>query len=258
MQIAGRGVGKIAGSVLHRRNYTAARNMLRVYEHPVDIFRRYLTSSGEYPTTVRVRTPQGWVALRLYSSHDVLTVNEIFCRTDYHADATDRVIVDFGSNIGISAAYFLSRSPEAYTYLFEPLPRNVTRLQENLRPFEGRYTLQEVAVGAVAGEVEFGFEESGRYGGVNAEFGSSLTVTCVNSQQVLRDVIDKHGQIDILKIDIEGLEAAVIANIPVDLARNIKKIYVEYLFDENPLAETHTLRHYGGISQIIRRPDVGR
>ncbi|MGU3500130.1 FkbM family methyltransferase [Mycobacterium sp. C31M] len=253
MQIAGRGVGKIAGSVLHRRNYTAARNMLRVYEHPVAIFKQYVTGSGTYPSTVRVKTPQGWVALRLYSSHDLLTVNEIFCRSDYAADATDRVIVDFGSNIGISAAYFLSRTPQAHTYLFEPLPRNVTRLRENLKPFEDRYTLQEVAVGAADGEVEFGFEETGRYGGVNAELGNSLTVTCVNSQQILRDVIEKHGQIDILKIDIEGLEAAVIGNIPVDVAQKIDKLYVEYLFDENPLAQTHDLAHYGGIAQFTRR-----
>lgn len=253
MQIAGRGVGKIAGSVLHRRNYIAARNMLRVYEHPVQIFRQYLTGSGTYPTTVRVRTPMGWVALRLYSSHDLLTVNEIFCRTDYQADAQDRVIVDFGSNIGISAAYFLSRSPDAHTYLFEPLPRNVTRLQENLRPFEDRYTLQQVAVGASAGEVEFGFEETGRYGGVNAEFGNSLTVTCVEAQQVLRDVVDKHGQVDVLKIDIEGLEAAVIDNIPADLAQKIKKLFVEYSFEQNPLAGTHTMHYYGSITQFIRR-----
>lgn len=252
MQIAGRGVSKIAGSVLHRRNYIAARNMLRVFEHPVQVLRRYLTGSGEYPSTLRVRTPLGWVSLQLYSPHDLLTVNEIFCRSDYYAGARDRVIVDFGSNIGISAAYFLSRNPDAFAYLFEPLPRNVTRLQDNLRPFEDRYTLQEVAVGATAGEVEFGWEETGRYGGVNAELGNSLTVTCVNSQQILRDVAEKHGHIDILKIDIEGLEAAVIGNIPVDLARKIDKLYVEYIFEENPLAETHTMAHWGGIAQFTR------
>ncbi|MGK2865732.1 MAG: FkbM family methyltransferase [Mycobacterium sp.] len=250
MQIAGRSVGKIAASVVHRRNYLAARNMLRVYEHPVQVFKRYLTGSGTYPSTIRVRTPLGWVSLQLYTAHDLLTVNEIFCRSDYRADATDRVIVDFGSNIGISAAYFLSRNPDAFTYLFEPLPRNIERLKNNLQPFQNRYTLQEVAVGAVAGEVEFGWEETGRYGGVNAELGNSLTVTCVNSQQILRDVVAKHGHIDILKIDIEGLEAPVIGNIPVDLARNIKKLYVEWLFDENPLAETHTLAHWGGIAQF--------
>ena len=250
MQIAGRGIDKIAGSVVQRRHYTAARNMLRVYQHPIAIFKRYLTGSGTYPTEVRVRTPLGWVALTLYTSHDLLTVNEIFCRSDYHAESSDKIIVDFGSNIGISAAYFLSRDPQAFIYLFEPLPRNIDRLKNNLRSYEGRYELQQVAVGTAEGEVNFGYEETGRYGGVDLEFGDSLTVTCVNSLQVLRDVIAKHGHIDILKIDIEGLEAAVIANIPVDEARKIKKLYVEGLFESNPLNQTHSLQNYGDISQF--------
>ncbi|WP_395307841.1 FkbM family methyltransferase [Mycobacterium sp. AMU20-3851] len=250
MQVAGRSIGKIAGSVLQRRHYVAARNMIKVYEHPVDIFRRYLSGSGDYPTTVRLRTPLGWVSLQLYTAHDLLTVNEIFCRSDYQAGPADRVIVDFGSNIGISAAYFLSRNPDAFVYLFEPLPRNIARLQDNLRPFEGRYALQEVAVSTAEGEVEFGWEETGRYGGVDAAFGNSLTVKSVDSQRVLRDVVDKHGHIDILKIDIEGLESAVINHIPADLAAKIDKLYVEYVFDHNPLATTHTLVQYGDIAQF--------
>lgn len=250
MQVAGRSIGKIAGSVLQRRHYVAARNMVKVYEHPVDIFRRYLTGAGEYPTTVRLRTPLGWVSLRLYTAHDLLTVNEIFCRSDYQAGPDDRVIVDFGSNIGISATYFLSRNPDAFVYLFEPLPRNISRLHDNLRPFEGRYALQEVAVSTSAGEVEFGWEETGRYGGVDAAFGNTLTVKSVDSQQVLRDIVEKHGHIDILKIDIEGLESAVIDHIPVDLAGKIKKLYVEFVFDQNPLAKTHTLLQYGDIAQF--------
>jgi FkbM family methyltransferase len=250
MQIAGRGVSKIAGSVIHRRHYTAARNMLRVFEHPAQVFKHYLTGTGDYPSTVRVRTPSGWVSLQLYTSHDLLTVNEIFCRDDYHAEPADTVIVDFGSNIGISAAYFLSRNPDAFAYLFEPLPRNVSRLHDNLRPFEGRYKLQEVAVGTADGEVEFGWEETGRYGGVNAETGHNLAVSCVDAAQVLTDVIEEHGRIDILKIDIEGLEAAVVDHIPGALAGNIRKLFVEHVFDANPLAQTHTMRHYGDITQF--------
>ena len=57
MQIAGRDTSTIVKSVLDRRHYIAARNMVRLYEHPADMFRRYLTGTGTYPTTVRVRTP---------------------------------------------------------------------------------------------------------------------------------------------------------------------------------------------------------
>lgn len=252
MQLAGRGLRRIAASVAHRRNYTAARNMLRVYQHPAQIFRHYLTGTGSYPSTVRVRTPMGWLALQLYTSHDLLTVNEIFCREDYRAESTDTVIVDFGSNIGISAAYFLSRSPDAFCYLYEPLPRNITRLRENLQPFGDRYALQEVAVGVTDGEVQFGWEETGRYGGVNAQTGHTLTVASTNSRQALDDIVGKHGHIDVLKIDIEGLEGQVVANIPAELARHIGKLFVEYTFDTNPLAETHSMREYGSITQFFR------
>lgn len=251
MQLGGRDLTRVAEAVLQRRHYIAAINMVRLYDHPVDMFRRYLSRGGEYPHTVRVRTPQSEISLRLYSPDDLLTVNEIFCRDDYHADVSDKVIVDFGSNIGISAAYFLTRNPSAYVYLFEPLPTNVTRLRDNLQQFDGRYELQEVAVGLTEGQVEFGWEESGRYGGIDrTTLGNTLTVPCVYSRAVLENVIAKHGRIDILKVDIEGLEPAVIADIPVELARKIKKLYVEERFEANPLPQTHSWVQYGDIAQL--------
>jgi len=253
MQIAGRDISTLAKSLLERRHYVAARNMLRLYDHPARMYVRYFLGTGKYPNTVRVRTPLGWLDLQLYTPHDLLTVNEIFCRDDYPADANDTVIVDFGSNIGISAAYFLSRTPQAYAYLFEPLPANIAKLKDNLRTFEGRYSLAEVAVGPEDGEVQFGWEETGRYGGVNADLGNSLTVMCRSSRTVLEEVIAKHGRIDVLKIDIETLEEAVVNDIPLELASKIKKIYVEFDFPTNPLAQTHTHSQYGIIAHFNRK-----
>ena len=72
------------------------------------------------------------------------TVNEVFCRQDYGADASIRAVVDVGSNIGISALYFLTRSPDCRAWLYEPVPRNVERLRGNLAGYEDRYALREV------------------------------------------------------------------------------------------------------------------
>jgi FkbM family methyltransferase len=252
VQIGSRDAGTVAKSLFDRRHYHAARNMVRLYEKPADMFRRYLTGRGDYPFTAQLKTPSGRLELRLYTPHDVLTVNEIFCREDYRADAEDKVVVDFGSNIGVSAAYFLSRGPNVHAYLFEPLPANVERLHGNLTPFTDRYTLEQVAVGPEEGEVEFGWEETGRYGGVGASTGKTISVMCRNSTKVLEEVIARHGQIDVLKVDIETLEQAVIAGIPPSLARRIGKIYVEYVFDDNPLAGTHSHSQYGDIAQFIR------
>lgn len=255
VQLGGRDVGTVAKSLVERRHYHAALKMVRLYEQPAQMFRRYLTEGGDYPFTARVKTPSGWLNLQLFTPHDVLTVNEIFCREDYLAESDDTIVVDFGSNIGISAAYFLSRGPNVHTYLFEPLPANVERLQTNLAKFGDRYTLEQVAVGPADGEVEFGWEETGRYGGVGAATGHSIVVASRNSTSILDGVISRHGRIDVLKVDIEGLEEAVITGIPSTLARHIRKLYVEYVFDDNPLADTHSLTHYGQIAQFTRLPE---
>lgn len=252
MRIGGRPLSAIAGAPFHRRHYVAAVNMLRIYTRPMEMCRRYLLGLGAYPAAVEVRTPMGNVELIVYSAHDVLTVNEIFCRLDYHADSSDKVFVDFGSNIGISAAYFLTRGPRAFAYLFEPLPQNVERLRRNLSRFEGSYALREVAVAGGEGEVEFGWEETGRYGGIGVKTGRSVKVRCVDSNEVLSQVLEKHGRIDVLKVDVETLEREITERIPADIARRIKRIYVEYPFGGNPLETTHAYRQYSSVAQFQR------
>jgi FkbM family methyltransferase len=253
MRIGGRDLGAIATSVFNRCHYIAAGNMLRVYDNPIEGFSRYLFGLGKYPATILVNTSLGKQRLNVYSHHDVLTINEIFCRHDYPATNADHVIVDFGSNIGISAAYFLTTSPDSHAYLFEPLASNIDKLRLNLEPFDGRYTLHEVAVGLAEGEVEFGFEESGRYGGVGLKTGKYVSVKCLDSNRILENIVAKHGRIDILKIDIETLERQVTQRIPMEIAMKIQKIYVEYKFASNPLEQTHRMTQYASIAQFENR-----
>jgi FkbM family methyltransferase len=176
----------------------------------------------------------------------VQTINEIFLRGDYDAPADGKVIVDFGSNIGISAAFFLSRRPDAVIYCHEPVPRNIERLKQNLAQFGDRVTLAETAVGTENGMVQFGWEPTGRYGGVGRETGAWIEVPCADSNEVLAAIIAKHGRINTLKIDIETLEAAVTSRIPPELSDKIDNVVVEYPFATNPLAATHVMerRHF--------------
>jgi hypothetical protein len=122
MRIGGRRLGTIAGALFQRRHYLALYRAFRVYADPLDALARYLLKRGGYPHRLTVRTPTGPYALTLYSHDDILTVNEIFCRQDYPAGPEDRIVVDFGSNIGISAAYFLTRSTEGHAHLFAGRP----------------------------------------------------------------------------------------------------------------------------------------
>jgi FkbM family methyltransferase len=251
MKIGNRGVELVFSALGKRCHYVAAWNMFRIYQHPLDAFNRYLLGRGDYPAEILIKSSAGNLALSVYSYHDILTVNEIFCRKDYRAFEDDRVIVDFGSNIGISAAYFLTSAPNSFCYLFEPFPVNVDRLEHNLQRFESRYALNEVAVGEQDAQVEFGWEDTGRYGGVGQKTGKYISVPCRDSNRILEEVIARHGKIDILKIDIETLERQVTERIPIEMARVIDRVYVEYRFFSNPLAATHTSRVYGGVTQFV-------
>jgi FkbM family methyltransferase len=252
MLFSGRPASIVMGAAFKRCHYVAAVNMFRVYRKPFEMFRRYLLGQGTYPAVVEVKSPIGELSLNVYSAHDVVTVNEVFCRRDYRAERTDRIFVDFGSNIGISAAYFLSRNSDGFAYLFEPLARNIERLKRNLTRFEGRYELHEVAVGEQEGQVEFGWEETGRYGGVGKRTGQYVSVPCVDSNDALEQILSKHGRIDVLKIDIEALERQITERIPAKLAANILKLFVEFPFEANPLQYTHSHRRYSSVAQFFR------
>jgi len=224
-----------------------------MYEDPLSGLNRYLTGRGTYPCSFKIRTPLGVIAPTLYSHHDMLTVNEVFCRMDYKC-GEPKVVVDFGSNIGISALYFLTRHPDVYCYLFEPLPQNVERLKTNLAHFERRYTLDPIAVGLKDGEVTFGFEPSGRYGGIGLETGASMQVPCRAAKDILADVLDKHERIDVLKVDIEALEKEIVEQIPADMKKRINTILVESSYDNNPYNNIYRFRQYGSIVRFERAP----
>jgi FkbM family methyltransferase len=221
-------------------NYVGVWNALRVYRRPADSLRRYILGSGAYPYVCEVRTPLGDVAVELYSPHDMLTVHEVFCRLDYRTSRTVRTVVDVGSNIGVSALYFLSRNETAFCYLVEPDPR-----KKNLSSYSRRYTLDECAVSDSAGTVRFGIEESGRYGGVGLDLSESIDVRCREINDLLADVISEAGWIDVLKVDTEGLEEQTIRVIRPELLDRVGLIYLESTEPLEPL-------HPGGFVQSRR------
>lgn len=256
MKIGGRSPSTILCSMLQRRHYVALYNTFRKYQHPIEILSRYLLGTGEYPYSVMLKAEKKNFELTAYTKHDILTINEIFCRNDYKTDGQDNIIVDFGSNIGISAAYFLSNNIDSYAYLYEPLPLNTNRLMKNMSSFIGRFTLNEVAVDTKDGLVNFGWEETGRYGGIDANMNNRIKVRCINQSSILKEIIQKHGWIDILKIDVETREEQLVKSISLELAKKIGKIYVEFNFKQNPLIQTHIMRRYGSVTQFFNKTSL--
>jgi len=217
-----------AREIVHRRNYRALLAAARLTPHPVQNMWRYLTASGSYPYSPAVRTPTGVVRPTLDSFHDMMTFNEIFLREDYYLPEDARTVLDLGSNKGISALYFLTRNPDVRVWLYEPVPANVERLRANLDGLEDRYVLDQVAVGTKSGSVSFNIEPTGRYGGIGVATAQAITVACKHINEVLATIFDNETHIDLLKIDIEGLEIAVVEEIDRAYLPRIRTICFEW------------------------------
>jgi FkbM family methyltransferase len=224
-------VQRLRRGILRGTSYRAVMNTMLLSTRPLDTLRRYVSSNGEYPWTLPVRTPTGTVPITLPHPHDLRTVNEVFFRRDYGA-GKPRVVVDIGANIGVSAAYFLTRSTQTRVYCWEPLPTNLETLHLNTRQFADRITVVPHAVAPERGQADFRVEAVGRYSGLAAHYEHDLDTTtrsvwCDAIRDVLGRVLDAEGFIDLVKFDTEGSERALISSVPAAMWPRIGLVHYE-------------------------------
>jgi FkbM family methyltransferase len=221
-----RDIKRKLAAVLRPQHYLSVYNSWIYLDWREFFVRRYVLGLGDYPYVCRIRTPTGTVALTLYCPEDCYTVQEIFGLHCYRAER-EQVFVDFGANIGVSAAYFLSRNPGAFVYCFEPLAENVEKLEANLAPFRGRFFIERVAVADRDGEIEFLVERTGRYSGVDNQSGELRRFDCVDANRVLASILEAHGRIDLLKVDVECAEALFLPRLEPRVVEKLGVVCVE-------------------------------
>lgn len=258
MPLLDRRLSSVLRAPLNPDHYRAALGMTRNYPKPAANAVRYLFGSGTYPYRCRVRTPLGEVAPTLYSPHDMLTMNEVFCREDYRPPSPAPVAVDIGANIGLSALYFLTRAPAVRAYLFEPDPRNLARLRTNLAGYERRYVARELAIASTNGEAALGIEPSGRYGTLgegHPEFppADRIVVRTRAINEALEEILEREQLIDILKIDTEGTEVELVSSIDERLLDRIGSIFFESSSPQPLHASRYELRFSSLTNRLTKR-----
>ncbi|PIQ82517.1 MAG: hypothetical protein COV76_03460 [Candidatus Omnitrophica bacterium CG11_big_fil_rev_8_21_14_0_20_64_10] len=237
--------------------YVAFVNIFLRFERPLEIMARYVFGKGAYPAECAVRTPLGKIKATVYSFHDVITLVECFGKQDYAVPRDIACAVDFGSNIGISALYFLTRNPHVRAELFEPLPQNIERLRRNLSGFEGRYRLHPVAVGLKTGVAAFGIEPTGRYGGLNRKTShGQIEVPVQSVDEILEEILSRQATIDVLKIDVEGMEENILQRLNPRHLDRIHRIFAE---TEDPGSLPGFFRRqYGAVARFNREKAATR
>ena len=162
---------------------------------------------------------------------DLLTVcpqwNEIYIRKSmaFDAPSPNPRILDCGANIGLVTVYLKQRFPGARITAFEADPQIADVLRGNLsRNGFGDVEVIESAVWSSAGSVEFRCEGADS-GTVNELAGSMRGETRSVAAVRLRDWIEREP-IDLLKLDIEGGESAVLADC-ADVLHNVRAMILE-------------------------------
>jgi len=166
------------------------------------------------------------------------SLQEIFEAETYLFEAaTDRpLIIDCGANIGLSVLYFKLLYPNASVSAFEPDPDLCEVMGANLAAFKlTDVTVHQSAVWSANTQVHF--VPDGSVGGHLVDPDAKAEGFTVNAER-LRDILDRH--VDLLKMDIEGAEFAVLRDCE-DRLQNVDALVCEMHGRQGQVQEIHEL-----------------
>jgi len=147
------------------------------------------------------------------------------------AKLNPKVVFDVGANVGIWTQELKKYSPDSIVYLFEPIPDTFTRLVQNIAVLSDVLPTQ-IALSDKSGEIEMNYYPSQSYFSSIyptslGKDGIKLTVKTIAGDEFCNQ--NNIGQIDILKIDVEGAEQKVLEGFKGFLkGQRIKIIQFEY------------------------------
>ena len=143
---------------------------------------------------------------------------------------TFRTAIDIGGHIGIFSRDFASRFDCVHT--FEPMPFNFKLLEMNLKSF-GNSVLHQCGIGAQAGliEMRYNFKISGGSESVNPKKIIDSDAKEVSSDFIIAEVktLDSFNicDVDLIKIDVQGMEPSVLTGSLETLKRESPLVIVE-------------------------------
>jgi FkbM family methyltransferase len=132
---------------------------------------------------------------------------------DFHTRSEAPRVLDCGANVGLASLFFRRRYPRARITAYEADPALFAMLDRNLKTNMAGVEAVHAAIWTKSGTLKFRCEGSdvgmieGLPGPVSSMSGETRTVPAVR----LRDVLSAE-QVDLLKLDVEGAEDAVLAD----------------------------------------------
>lgn len=161
-----------------------------------------------YPTQrYRLNTAYGALTFR-DNFGDITNLFKIFYQKEYAVGPLNYpgAIVDVGSNIGLAAAWFAIHYPGSPIYCIEPLKENANLIRINCPSAQ----VETTAMGSEPGQVRLAVDPD-RVMASGIEYGRAKREEEFEVITLDRFVSTRQiGQISLLKVDVEGMEAEVL------------------------------------------------
>lgn len=212
---------------------------------------------GRKPVPLRLVYNGRTFVFNVRDGADIAVLKEVFVDGEYDMRLRDapKKIIDIGSHVGASAAFFVCKYPGATITAYEPDPENFALLVENMKQFSN-VMCTSAAVSSSSGEVSFFRNtESSISSSLMSRGGKEekITVSSVSIRSILQE-----KDIDVIKFDIEGgeydvfisaeataLPAALIGEVHYDLMKKSKedflRLFPAYTCEERPLGDRRAI-----------------
>lgn len=232
----------LTANSLSRQLYFAARQAYRIRRSARGA-ERYFLNADEFKTAlgsnvgtalVDLRTSDGLKITMRQNYGDAMTLAEIFLDDCYGLDLNlphNPVVIDIGGFIGDFSLYAVKRLNARRVIVCEPSPRNWALLVKNIanNGYEGR--IEPVNKAVTDGRnammnIDAPDECQCMVSAYHASTQQLSAVPGISLGELLRDHAVE--RVDLLKIDCEGGEYAILESTPADVFSRIRHIVFEY------------------------------
>lgn len=164
---------------------------------------------------------------------------EIFVKEEYQQAKEmikqAKMIFDIGSHIGLFSEWCLSLNSQVKIFAFEPVPVLYEQMKKRLAPYEDQLHLFPQGIGTQIEKTAFFFNaqktmQSSKYSSFLNPHGEKIEV----SMTTLPHILEKYSldTIDLLKMDVEGMEFEVLESRWKELFEKIQAMIIEiHCFD---------------------------
>jgi FkbM family methyltransferase len=144
-----------------------------------------------------------------------------------HMVVENGTFIDVGANIGYWSLFVAARSPNVQIVACEMDEENLALLKKNLSPFMNQVKLIEAAISATDGELQISMDPLGRESSIMEGMSFSGGVVKRVPARSLDGMLKEFARVALIKIDVEGAEAAVLSGARQLIDRDRPRIVFE-------------------------------